>query len=57
MPLFDYIKGFKGSFDAAMHGILELYGIASRYRRPPYHSLTDAQMEELGGFLKGKGLL
>ena len=57
MPLFDYIAGVEGSFDAAIHGLLELYGIASRYRRPPYHSLTDAQMEDLAGFLKGKGLL
>ena len=57
MPVFDYLKGLEGSFDAGIHGILELYGIASRYRRPPYHSLTDAQMDGLAGILKGKGLL
>ncbi len=57
MPLFDYIIGVEGSFDAAMHGIGELYGTTKRYRRPPYHSLTDAQMEKLAEFLKSKGLL
>lgn len=56
-PLFDYLYTVEGGFDAAIHGILELYGIAKRYRRPPYHSLTDTQMESLASFLKGKGLL
>ncbi|MDA0334511.1 MAG: dihydrodipicolinate synthase family protein [bacterium] len=57
MPFFDYILGVEGGFDAAVHGILELVGIAGRWRPPPYHSLTDAQMEELGGFLRGLGVL
>jgi len=57
MPLFDYILGVPGSFDAALHGILELYGIAGRWRRKPYYSLSDADMENLAGFLKGKGWL
>ncbi len=49
--------GFTGGFDAALHGILELYGLAGRWRPGPYHSLTDAEMERLAGFLKSKGLL
>ena len=57
MPLFDYITKVQGGFDAAMHGIYELFGLAKRYRRTPYHSLTDDQMEQLADFLKRKGLL
>lgn len=52
MPLFDYIIKSEGGFDAAIHGIHELYGLGKRYRRPPYHSLTDKQMDDLAQFLK-----
>jgi len=57
MPLFDYLIASEGSFDAALHGIYELRGFGHRYRRPPYHSLTDEQMEALGEFLRKKHLL
>jgi 4-hydroxy-tetrahydrodipicolinate synthase len=52
MPLFDYVGKSEGSFDAAIHGIYELFGLAKRWRRPPYHSLTDKQMDELAEFLR-----
>ena len=57
MPLFDYVLKSEGSFDAAMHGILELFGLAKRYRRPPYHSLTDEQMRNLADFLQEQRIL
>lgn len=57
MPFFDFIAGFPGGFDAAMHGILELYGIAKRWRPKPYHSLTNAEMERLADFFKSQKLL
>ena len=57
MPFFDHIIITEGGFDAAMHGVYELYGLAKRWRRPPYHSLADSQMERLAGFLKSKNLL
>lgn len=57
MPLFDYLFTLEGGFDAGMHGLLELAGIASRWRRPPYHSLTDAEMDALGGFVEEHGML
>ncbi len=47
MPYFDYVLSVKGGFDAALHGTYEHFGLSQRWRRPPYHSLTDAQMEEL----------
>jgi hypothetical protein len=46
-----------GGFDAAIHGIDEIRGRGQRYRRPPYHSLTDRQLEELAEFLKTHGML
>jgi 4-hydroxy-tetrahydrodipicolinate synthase len=52
MPLFDYLIKSEGSFDAAIHGIYELFGLAKRYRRPPYYSLTDKQMEDLAEVLR-----
>ena len=47
MPYFEYVLGVTGSFDAALHGTYELFGLTERWRRPPYHSLSDEQMEEL----------
>lgn len=47
MPYFDYVLSVEGSFDAALHGTYELFGLAERWRRPPYHSLTDEQMDGL----------
>lgn len=46
-PLFDLLKRSTGGFDAALHGIYELFGICGRWRPPPYHSLTDTEMEKL----------
>jgi 4-hydroxy-tetrahydrodipicolinate synthase len=57
LPLFDHVMRYAGGFDAAMHGIMEIYGISVRWRRPPYHSLTDAEMEKLRDFLRSKHLL
>jgi len=57
MPFFDHAVKTEGSFDAAMHGVYELYGLAKRWRRSPYHSLSDEQMERLAEFLKSKKLL
>jgi 4-hydroxy-tetrahydrodipicolinate synthase len=54
MPVFKFLLGLEGSFDAGMHGMLEITGLGKRYRRLPYHSLTDKQMEELRDFLKSK---
>lgn len=56
-PLFDFIAGFSGGFDAAMHGMLELYGLSGRWRPKPYYSLDDAEMEKLADFLRSKRLL
>ncbi len=35
------------------HGAQEVFGIAERWRRPPYLSLTDPEMERLRAFFAG----
>jgi 4-hydroxy-tetrahydrodipicolinate synthase len=57
MPYFEFVIPLTGGFDAGIHGTLELFGIAQRWRRPPYHSLDDEELERLKGFFQEKGLL
>ena len=57
MPFFDHIIKSEGSFDAAIHGIDEIRGVGQRYRRPPYYSLNDKQLEDLAAFLKKHQML
>jgi len=57
MPFFDFISTLPGGFDAGMHGAMELFGISQRWRRKPYHSLTDAEMEKLTDFFQKLALL
>ena len=56
-PFFEYILSLRGGFDAEMHGLLELYGIAGRWRRKPYYSLTDEEMEAMADFFEARGWL
>ena len=56
-PFFSYIAGLQGGFDAGMHGILELYGVAGRWRRTPYYTLNAEEMEELKAFCQSRGWL
>ena len=56
-PFMDYIMDLPGGVDAGIHGVLELYGIAQRWRRNPYHSLNDKEMEQLHDFFKARGWL
>lgn len=55
-PFFQYIGGLTGGFDAGMHGVIELFGIAERWRRPPYYSLSDQEMEGLAEMLRAMGI-
>jgi 4-hydroxy-tetrahydrodipicolinate synthase len=56
-PFIEHIVTYPGGFDAAIHGTLELFGLAGRWRRKPYYSLSDAEMERLRAFYLGIGLL
>ncbi len=57
IPFFDYVIRLPGGFDAGIHGVMEFPGQAGRGRRPPFHSLDDAEMEKLADFLKSHHLL
>ncbi len=56
-PFFEFISKLPGGFDAGIHGALELFGVAQRWRRPPYRSLNDEEMEELSDLFKEISLL
>ncbi|GAG92873.1 unnamed protein product, partial [marine sediment metagenome] len=57
MPYFDFVRKLPGWTCAGTHGALELFGITKRWRRKPYYSLSDEEMEKLRNFFKEKGLL
>lgn len=57
IPFFNYISRLPGGFNSAIHGMLEIYGLAQRYRRAPYHTITAAELEKLKAFLKEHALL
>ena len=46
-PWFDLAFALDGNFDAMFHASQEIFGIGGRWRRPPYHSLTDGEMERV----------
>ena len=49
----DLAESLDGRDDALMHASQEVFGIAGRWRRPPYHSLTDAEMDRVRAFYAG----
>jgi len=55
-PWLKFISGLPGGFDAGIHGMLEIYGLAKRWRRPPYYSLSDQELERLRRVLDQLGL-
>ena len=57
LPLMDFIATFLGGRPSVVHGIMELFDICPRWVRPPFHTLTDAQMDELADGLRRLKLL
>jgi len=57
MPFFDFARTLTGGYDAGIHGALELFGVAKRWRRKPNYSLNDEEMERLAEFFKERSLL
>ena len=57
VPFFGLTTQFDGGFNAIIHGVLELFGLSERWRRPPYHSLIDEDMDRLYDFFKSQGWL
>ncbi len=52
-PWFELAFASDGNFDGMFHASQELFGIGGRWRRPPYHSFTDDQVEALRAFYDG----
>ncbi|MBI3942436.1 MAG: dihydrodipicolinate synthase family protein [Chloroflexi bacterium] len=57
IPYFNFVLSLPGGFDAGIHGTYEIFGIAKRWRRKPYYSLSDADMERLADHFNKMGLL
>lgn len=57
LPLEEHMAGYPGGRDAAVHGLMELAGVCGRWRKPPYYSLSDAEMERLRDFARGMKVL
>ena len=57
MPFSEFASSVRGGFDAAIHGTLELFGVNGRWRRKPYYSLDDSEMEQLADFFKSLKVL
>ncbi len=56
-PYFDYVGSVPGGYSAGFQAVMELYGLAGRWRREPYYSLNDAEMSNLRGFFQDRGWL
>jgi 4-hydroxy-tetrahydrodipicolinate synthase len=55
-PFFDILKASPGGFDAAIHGVMEIFGIYPRWRPSPYYSLSDSELELLANGLQAIGI-
>ena len=56
IPFMNFCAAHGLHFDAVVHGAMELAGLAPRWRRAPYSSLDDAQLELLKTFFAARGL-
>ena len=53
VPFIEELPGQLGlNFDALIHGAMEIFKISKRWRRNPYMSASDEQMEKIRGFFK-----
>ena len=57
MPLINFWQSGGKNFDATIHGMYEAAGLGKRWRRTPYSSLTDSQMEDVREFLEKLNLI
>ncbi len=57
VPLFKHLMGLTGGWNAGIHATLELCKIAGRWRRKPYYSLNDQEIEQLAAFLRQRSIL
>ncbi|MDD5678458.1 MAG: dihydrodipicolinate synthase family protein [Kiritimatiellae bacterium] len=51
-PFFEFLVSMRGGFDAVMHGVGEVFGLSKRWRRKPFYSLNDEEMEKTRQFFR-----
>ena len=56
-PVFDFCLAGPRSFNAYWRALLEYFGVAQRYVRPPDESCTDADMQRVKALCDGLGLV
>jgi 4-hydroxy-tetrahydrodipicolinate synthase len=54
-PYRAFVNALPGGYNAGLMGAFELRGISGRWRRTPYHSLSDAELETLALFFRSRG--
>ena len=54
---FQFLSCLRGGWNAGLHGTFELFGICQRWRRKPYYSLNDEEMETIGDFFRRLSIL
>ena len=50
VPFFELISSFAGGFDSGVHGALEIFGLAKRFRRKPYLTINEQEIARLKNF-------
>lgn len=55
-PFFDFCTSGPGTFPAYWRGVLEHFGVAKRYLRPPQDVCTEEDMRRIAAFFDGLGL-
>lgn len=56
-PFLDWCAQNSVCFDAAIRGMMEIAGVAKRYARFPYSSLSDEKMDSLKQWLQSKNII
>jgi dihydrodipicolinate synthase/N-acetylneuraminate lyase len=56
-PWWDFASTFTGGGDGLWHTSFEIFGVTQRWRRSPYVSAGDREMEQARAFYRGLGLL
>lgn len=57
VPFCDFSAELHTDLDCLGHGAMELFGVTSRWRRKPYVSMTDEDMDRLADFFKRLSLM
>ena len=51
-----FLNELTGGWNAGLHAVLEVFGIAGRWRRAPYASVSDSELQRLTDFLDNLGV-